>query len=151
MWSATVPLITMVLLTLRLAEGIPAADPDLVGIPDIGDLREAFRREAKHFSTMDLCSDAICDQMVRQANGLARIKMIRKYIVNSVSMMDKLVTALDAELVVAGELLTRSLGNRCRAAHAVLGDVIKGPVESDRLNGRSSAFVYGQNILNRAG
>lgn len=42
-----------------------------------------------------------------------------------VSMMDSLVTALDAELVVAGETMTRALGNRCRAAHAVLNEVTK--------------------------
>lgn len=40
-------------------------------------------------------------------------------------MMDSLVTALDAELVVAGETMTRALGNRCRAAHAVLNEVTK--------------------------
>ncbi|XP_066979461.1 uncharacterized protein [Macrobrachium rosenbergii] len=85
--------------------------------------------------------------MVRQANGLARLKMIRQYVVSALSSMDRLVTALDAELVVAGELLTRSLGNRCRAAHAVLADVTKGPAESDRLNSRSAAFIYGPHIL----
>ncbi|KAK8752388.1 hypothetical protein OTU49_005310, partial [Cherax quadricarinatus] len=60
-----------------------------------------------------------------------------------VTMMDSLVTALDAELVVAGETMTRALGNRCRAAHAVLSDVTKGPADSDRLNSKASPFIYG--------
>ncbi|XP_064086943.1 uncharacterized protein LOC135201709 [Macrobrachium nipponense] len=130
-----------------LAQGNPAAKPDIL-IPDLGVLlQDTPTREGRHFTTLDFCSDAVCDQMVRQANGLARLKVLRQYVVNALSSMDRLVTALDAELVVAGELLTRSLGNRCRAAHAVLADVTKGPAESDRLNSRSAAFIYGPHIL----
>ncbi|XP_045623764.1 uncharacterized protein [Procambarus clarkii] len=97
----------------------------------------------RHFSTFDTCADSLCDQVVRQAHGLARIKMVRKYIMETMTMMDSLVTALDAELVVAGETMTRALGNRCRAAHAVLSDVTKGPADSDRLNKKNSPFIYG--------
>ncbi|KAK8372000.1 hypothetical protein O3P69_014206 [Scylla paramamosain] len=42
-----------------------------------------------------------------------------------ISTLDSLVTALDAELVVAGKSMARALRNRCRAAHAILADVTK--------------------------
>ncbi|XP_068242650.1 uncharacterized protein [Palaemon carinicauda] len=139
-------LLLLLVSPLPTAKGNPAAKPDIL-ISDFGGLPDDLSREARHFSTLDYCGDAICDQMVRQANGLARLKMIRQYVVNTLSTMDRLVTALDAELVVAGELLSRSLGNRCRAAHAVLAEVTKGPGQSDRLNQRSAAFIYGPHIL----
>ncbi|XP_047490064.1 uncharacterized protein LOC125039813 [Penaeus chinensis] len=130
--------------------GVPIYTPTLTALPPtLGVLQEAIQHEARHFSTVDICGEAVCDQMVRQANGLARLKTIRRYIVEAISMMDSLVTALDAELVVAGETMTRALGNRCRAAHAVLNEVTKGPAEKDRLNGRSSAFIYGQDVFSR--
>ncbi|XP_063846552.1 uncharacterized protein LOC135092188 [Scylla paramamosain] len=109
---------------------------------------KVFRRTARHFSSLDLCDDAMCDQMVRQANALARMKMVRRYIEQGISTLDSLVTALDAELVVAGESMARALGNRCRAAHAILADVTKGPEHADRLNAKSSAFIYGRDVLN---
>ncbi|XP_071526307.1 uncharacterized protein [Panulirus ornatus] len=151
---------------LPLASGAgapsPAADPPDTPLGDdldldtpqtdarrLEDLANVLRREGRHFSTFDVCGDTLCDQIVRQANGLARIKMVRKYIMDTVGIMDSLVTALDAELVVAGETLTRALGNRCRAAHAVLWHVTKGPMNSDRLNTKGSSFIYGGGIPNR--
>ncbi|XP_063850953.1 zinc finger BED domain-containing protein 4-like [Scylla paramamosain] len=47
-----------------------------------------------------------------------------------ISTLDSLVTALDAELVVAGKSMARALGNRCRAAHAILADVTKNVTKS---------------------
>ncbi|XP_042214464.1 uncharacterized protein LOC121861043 [Homarus americanus] len=124
-------------------------DPELdttQNLTPLQDTLQQFYRQARHFSTFDVCADSLCDQLVRQANGLARIKMVRKYIMDTVTMMDSLVTALDAELVVAGETMTRALGNRCRTAHAVLSDVIKGPRDPDRLNSKDSPFIYGSRI-----
>lgn len=68
----------------------PEADTLQLDIPQMDTLNlegldSLFRRQGRHFSTMDLCGDAICDQIVRQANGLARIKMVRKYILDTVS------------------------------------------------------------------
>lgn len=65
--------------------GVPIYTPTLTALPPtLGVLQEAIQREARHFSTVDVCGDAVCDQMVRQANGLARLKTIRKYIVEAV-------------------------------------------------------------------
>ncbi|XP_045124900.1 TNF receptor-associated factor family protein DDB_G0272098-like, partial [Portunus trituberculatus] len=114
----------------------------------VDEVVKVLRRTARHFSRLDVCDDAVCDQMVRQANSLARFKMVRRYIVQGLSTLDSLVTALDAELVVAGESMARALGNRCRTAHAILSDVTRGPEQADRLNGKSSAFIYGQDIVN---
>lgn len=33
---------------------------------------------------MDVCGEAVCEQMVRQATGLARVKMVRRYIMDTV-------------------------------------------------------------------
>lgn len=57
-------------------------------------------------------------------------------------MMDSLVTALDAELVVAGETMTRALGNRCRAAHAVLNEVTKVRRNGWGTDGRHVDFLF---------
>lgn len=65
--------------------GVPIFTPTLSALPPtLGVLQEAIQREARHFSTVDVCGDAVCDHMVRQANGLARLKIIRKYIVDAV-------------------------------------------------------------------
>lgn len=56
--------------------------------------------------------------------------------------MDSLVTALDAELVVAGETMTRALGNRCRAAHAVLNEVTKVRRNGWGTDGRHVDFLF---------
>lgn len=68
--------------------GVPIYTPTLTALPPtLGVLQEAIQREARHFSTVDVCGDAVCDQMVRQANGLARLKTIRKYIVEAVRFL----------------------------------------------------------------
>lgn len=70
--------------------GVPIYTPTLTALPPtLGVLQEAIQREARHFSTVDVCGDAVCDQMVRQANGLARLKTIRKYIVEAVRFLGR--------------------------------------------------------------
>lgn len=70
--------------------GVPIYTPTLTALPPtLGVLQEAIQREARHFSTVDVCGDAVCDQMVRQANGLARLKTIRKYIVEAVRYLGR--------------------------------------------------------------
>lgn len=65
--------------------GVPIYTPALTALPPtLGVLQEAIQHEARHFSTVDICGEAVCDQMVRQANGLARLKTIRRYIVEAV-------------------------------------------------------------------
>ncbi|RXG56936.1 hypothetical protein Avbf_17518 [Armadillidium vulgare] len=69
------------------------------------------------------CFGTICDRMVRHAQELSRLKLIRRYVRDTVATLDRLVTALDAELIAAGENLQKSFGDSCRSAHAVLNDV----------------------------
>ncbi|XP_018023705.1 uncharacterized protein LOC108679562 [Hyalella azteca] len=97
-------------------------------------------RGGRHFSTLDSCSNSVCDYVLRQANSLARIKLLREYIKDTVGMLDRLVTAVDSQLVTAGDTLARSVGSSCRAARPVLSDITKSNVEVDR--GRSEAVRY---------
>ena len=46
---------------------------------------EVKSRQPRHFSTMDACQDAICDQVLRQAQGLSRLKLLRQYAKDTVN------------------------------------------------------------------
>ncbi|XP_069950496.1 uncharacterized protein [Cherax quadricarinatus] len=61
----------------------PRVDRTPADFPWVTDNQQTQHRYDRHFSTFDVCADSLCDQVVRQANGLARIKMVRKYIMDT--------------------------------------------------------------------
>ncbi|KAF2352260.1 hypothetical protein FHG87_016983 [Trinorchestia longiramus] len=103
---------------------------------------EDSNRGSRHFSTLDACSNSVCDYVLRQAHSLARIKLLREYIKDTVGMLDRLVTAVDSQLVTAGDTLARSVGNSCRAVRPVLTDVTKSNVNADRSRGEALRSWY---------
>lgn len=52
--------------------------------PAVATTQPVLGRQRRHYSTVDVCGEAVCEQMVRQATGLARVKMVRRYIMDTV-------------------------------------------------------------------
>ncbi|XP_076049920.1 uncharacterized protein LOC143030638 [Oratosquilla oratoria] len=93
--------------------------------------REKFLRQS-NFGLLNACEDAMCDQILRQAHGLSRMKKIRSFVRDSLTHVDMMVTSMEGELIQTGKELSRYLGSACRSAQLVLQGVIKNTVDVDR-------------------
>lgn len=56
--------------------------------PAVATTQPVLGRQKRHYSTVDVCGEAVCEQMVRQATGLARVKMVRRYIMDTVGQKE---------------------------------------------------------------
>jgi len=66
------------------------------------------------------CKEPVCQEVNRQAEGLLRLKHLRNYIVETMRIMDSLVTSVDAELVTQGAELSKFVGPLCTNSHEMM-------------------------------
>ncbi|XP_063614390.1 uncharacterized transmembrane protein DDB_G0289901-like isoform X2 [Penaeus indicus] len=78
------------------------------------------------------CEGAVCHEVLRQTEGLHRLKLLRGYIIQTMRLMDKLVTSMDEELVQAGKGMADFIGPKCEASHSFLRDIIATTAATDR-------------------
>ncbi|CAL4071851.1 unnamed protein product [Meganyctiphanes norvegica] len=71
-------------------------------------------------SSWAACKEPVCQEVGSQAEGLLRLKDLRNYIVETMRLMDSLVTSVDAELVNQGADIAKFVGPLCRNSHEML-------------------------------
>ncbi|XP_064086024.1 uncharacterized protein LOC135201067 [Macrobrachium nipponense] len=85
-------------------------------------------------SSWDSCRGVVCNEVQRQAEGLTRLKLLRNYVVQTMQLMDSLVTSLDEELVKTGQGLSLFVGPHCETAHTLLQHITTINVSADTFN-----------------
>ncbi|XP_047489896.1 protein RNA-directed DNA methylation 3-like [Penaeus chinensis] len=95
------------------------------------------------------CEEAVCHEVLRQTEGLHRLKLLRGYIIQTMRLMDKLVTSMDEELVQAGKGMADFIGPKCEGSHAFLRDIIATSTDADRraVNENFSSTSQRENLI----
>ncbi|XP_037791095.1 keratin, type II cytoskeletal 2 epidermal-like [Penaeus monodon] len=99
------------------------------------------------------CEGAVCYEVLRQTEGLHRLKLLRGYIIQTMRLMDKLATTMDEELIQAGREMADFIGPKCEASHAFLRDIIATSAAADRsdVNENFSSTSQRENLIEEDG
>ncbi|KAF2368186.1 hypothetical protein FHG87_001048 [Trinorchestia longiramus] len=80
------------------------------------------RQDAAAWSS---CEGTLCRKIQDEADGLARVKLLRNYVVETVRLLDHLMESMDSELSDIAEEMTEFIGPRCRSAHTILASIVE--------------------------
>lgn len=75
------------------------------------------------FSSWASCQQTVCGRIRDEAEGLARLKLLRGYVTETVKLLDSLMDSMDSELVGIATEMKDFVGPRCESAHQMLQQV----------------------------
>ncbi|XP_018015313.1 uncharacterized protein LOC108672191, partial [Hyalella azteca] len=77
------------------------------------------------------CETTVCQRVQDEAEGMARVKLLRSYVYETVRLLDSLMESMDNELIQIAEEMKTFVGSRCQSAHGILASVIEKRPRSD--------------------